>query len=153
MASLRLSHALRGHAGRWLQGDGIHQPTDQVLRRVRQKAGEEMLLGVVLQARPHLAARSPNIFDRMTGTAAISLDERMALIRLAASDGKTRGLLWGLAAGGKSGEGNQHQDFEARARDHRVDFRRFAEATGNPRDRSAPGGVRSRSAMISPAAR
>ena len=81
---LRLGDALGRHARPRLERHGIHQPGDQVARRVRQESCKEMLLGVALEARADLASGPSDALDDMTGAAAIGLNEPMPALGIAA---------------------------------------------------------------------
>ena len=81
---LSLRNALGWHARLRLERHGIHQPGDQVARRVRQESCKEMLLGVALEARADLASGPSDALDDMTGAAAIGLNEPMPALGIAA---------------------------------------------------------------------
>jgi len=73
----------RRHGSSWFNGLGVSYPPDQVFRGIRQLPGDHCPAAEKHQRRTHQALRRLDARNGVTGTAAIGLDQFLAMPHIA----------------------------------------------------------------------
>lgn len=108
MPGLSFRYPLRRHPCLRLQSNRVHEPSNQIGRRVRQEACKKVLLSIILKGRANLAARTTYAIDAMACAASIGLNEGTPLAEVATSYMHDGGLVLSVTTGPQPYDAGNH---------------------------------------------